>query len=352
MLSNKKPGQKLRLADFASVPQHRLLLLPILFATLALPGVCHAENDGHLNPLRAPNLSPTALIFGLPDLQTRLLSPKHPFELSLRTHVANTFVNRERENESIFIDGEVMSTTLELRGKLAENWEASISIPYIEHSKGTMDDLIFDWHDWFGLPQGGRQQATNDQFSYLYSNEGVLLLDVHESRTETGDLRLGIYHRQQWLEQEWIIQSEIKAPTGDADALTGSGAWDMSFGVGWQRELESKLGSFSHFAGLGFSYLGESDLELQKLQKRWALSGRAGFHWHALNWLSFTVQLDSNTPLYDSDLKNPGGMPMQLSVGTRFFISENLRFDASFGEDLNTLASPDFVVGLDVSLLW
>ena len=324
----------------------------LLLLTLTASGFCRANYTGYLNPLSTPVLKPTTLIFGLPDLQTRLLAPEHSFEISFQSHFANTFINRESGDEALLIDGEVQSFSLQARWKLTDTWEMAVSLPYISHSKGTLDNLIYDWHEWFGLPQGGRAQDTNNQFAYIYTRDGSTLLDLQEKQSEIGDVHFLFYHQARWLEQDWVAQVDVKAPTGDAEALTGSGAWDLSLGLGWQRELDSSLGKFSHFAGVGLSYLGSSDIGLSPLQEHWALTGRAGFHWHALSWLSLTGQIDTNTPLYDSELKSLGATPLQLSVGARFFISDRLRLDASFGEDLNTLASPDFVASVGAGLLW
>jgi len=326
---------------------NRLILLTVLAS-----GFCLADNNDYLNPLPSPILNPTTLIFGLPDLQTKLLAPEHSFKAGLQTHLASTFINRESGSEALLIDGEVLCISLEARWRLTGTWEMAISLPYISHSKGTLDDLIYDWHEWFGLPQGGRETDTNNQFSYVYSRNESTLLDLQKKQANVGDVHLRLYHQINWLEQDWIAQMDIKAPTGDAKALTGSDAWEWSFGIGWQRELTSRLGKFSHFAGAGFSYLGSSDLGLSPLQKHWAITGRAGFHWHALPWLSFTGQIDTNTPLYDSELKSLGGMPLQLSVGARFFISDALLLSTHFGEDLNTLASPDFMVSAGASVYW
>ncbi|WP_281169126.1 DUF3187 family protein [Hahella ganghwensis] len=305
----------------------------------------HGESPGrYMNPFIAPILLPTTNLFGLPDLQTRELPADATFELTLSSHLANTYINRNSSSENLEIDGEIMQTAIRGRWKLNDLYSLSIYIPYVDQGKGELDNLIYDWHEWFGLPQGGRTETTNNQFQYRYERQGQSLLDKEQSSPGLGDIRLGLQRKLDWLDQSWLAQAEIKAPTGEPDDLNGSGAWDASIGIGWQQEIDSGLGQFSRFAAAGLSYLGESDTRLSMIQKSWSLSARAGFHWHAFSWLTLTAQLDTHSPLFDSDLKPLSRFPMQLTTGGRFSLTDQLQIDLSIGEDLVTVVSPDFVI--------
>ncbi|OZG70516.1 hypothetical protein BTA51_25625 [Hahella sp. CCB-MM4] len=333
--------------------KHRLAC--IFSATLIslFSAATNADAPGrYMNPLTAPILLPTTNIFGLPDLQTRELSPDSRFELSLSSHLANTYINRSAGEDDAIIDGEIMVAAIKGRWKLNEHYDVSLYVPYVQQDEGQLDNLIYDWHEWFGLPQGGRTEATNNQFKYRYRHNGQTLMELNDSEAGLGDIRLGLQRSFVWGEQTWLAQMEIKAPTGDADYLNGSGAWDASLGLGWQQEVESQLGRFSHFAAAGLSYLGDMDLRLSSAQNNWAASARTGFHWHALQWLTITAQLDTHSPLYDSDLKSFSSFPLQLTAGGRFIINRSTDIQLSMGEDLNTVVSPDFAVNAAVSHRW
>jgi hypothetical protein len=305
-----------------------------------------SQQQRHIPPFMTHNWLPTSLIFDIPSFNTRLLPLTKPFEIALQLTTANTFIDAEKDSEKLILDGEVAVAALSAQWRFSYNWQLNLFLPYIDHSSGQWDDLIEDWHNWFNLPQGGRQESTNNQFEYFYrKSEKNLLTDVSESGSE-GDFRLALSKTMPYKQHDLVLHLELKAPTGKAEKLTGSGAWDVSTGIGWQLDSVMEAGIFSPFATVGVSYLGKTDLAIAAIQRRYVWSGRAGLHWHALSWMSLTVQLDSHSKIYNSNLKTLGGSSLQLTFGGHLFMADNIRMDLSIGEDLRTRVTPDFVVNM------
>ena len=330
----------------------RLLFVWLFFLLLtSLPAPAEAATNlslsqKHLPAFQTHNWLPTSLVFGVPNVSTRLLPASQPTEVTYLHTVANTYALRETTDEAILLDGEVTVSAISAQWHFNDDWQLNLLVPYIDHSSGILDDQIEDWHDWFGLPQGGRKESSNNQFAYLYRGQDGLAFSHREESGDLGDIRLGLARQILFREQSFVLQIELKAPTGDAGKYTGSGAWDLSAGIGWQQDFASPVGPFSSFATISLSYLGESDLAIAPLQEHHAFAGRAGLHWHALSWLSLTAQLDSHSKLYDSALQPLGDSTMQITFGGRLFPAEQWRLDIGFGEDLNRLATPDFVLNM------
>ncbi|AZZ90883.1 DUF3187 family protein [Hahella sp. KA22] len=323
------------------------IVYPCVCALLSSPAMALSPK-----PFEVANYSPLAQIFGLPSIQTALNTAPSGFEANLQHSTANTYVTHENINEISYFDGEVAITSLSLRWRFKDDAELTLRAPYVDHSKGLWDDFIYDWHEWFGLPQGGRTQDTNDQFAYVYQRNGERLLNFREEAAGIGDIRFGYSQQLHFWEQDWLAQLEVKAPTGNADKLTGSGAWDLSAGVGWEGSVDSPDQRFIPFAGAAVSYLGDSDLNLAPLQKNWALSLRAGGHWRALPYLTLTAQIDSHSGLYHSQLRELSNFSLQLTTGGQITLSDSLVLNIAIAEDLNTTITPDFVAILGMTYGW
>ena len=64
----------------------------------------------------------------------------------------------DSSTEYLNLDGETLRFALELRYGLAENWDLQLEVPWLEHSGGNLDRLIDDWHDLWGMSDGGRSE--------------------------------------------------------------------------------------------------------------------------------------------------------------------------------------------------
>lgn len=308
-----------------------------------------AIKSRYLPPLLAPNYLPTTLIYGIPGFNTGLLPTDSAYELTTQISTANTFIKTDKRGELLILDGEVRATTITLQWRFHEDWQSRVIVPHIAHTIGIWDDLITDWHHWFGLPQGRREEDTNGQFSYTYRRNDDIILNHPHPSSGIGDTRIAISRAIPYNGHQLTSHIEIKAPTGNSETLTGSGAWDWSAGVGWERGSGTTFGAVLSFATLNITYLGKTTSNLSTIQKRKVISARGGLHWHALDWMSLTAQLDGHSPLYDSSTKALGGSSLQLTLGGRFFLTSKQRLDLSIGEDLNTKISPDFVVNMALS---
>ncbi len=354
LCSTKVLGSKeLLLATMTFSPQgffgRFLLLFGFAFNCGLLQGAELSPAQINLPPFQGLDWMPTALIFGLPDLQTRLLPETEEWQITLHNNTANTYVYQEKTGETLLFDGEVQATGIRLDWRFLPTWQAQLDIPYIRHSSGIWDDVIVDWHRWFGLPQGGRDKVNSGQFGYFFANGGTVILNQTKETSSLSDIRLNLVHNRMFYNENFLLQAGVKLPTGSANKLTGSGNWDASIGVGWQQDAAFAFGHASYFLAAGASYLGKSDLKLANRQKRHSLLARAGIHWHAVEWLSLSIQLDSHSAHYRSQLKTLGGDSLQITFGGHLFFTEATRLSISVGEDLNTLVTPDFVVNLGLA---
>lgn len=318
--------------------------LVLVMASLALP-VWGVE----LTPFLVRNLSPPALIHGLAAAEPARQNVSGQFSARLSQDIVSNATMSDSASESVLLDGESYVTTLGLRYALAERLQIGIDLPWVAHNKGSLDGFIENWHDFFGLPNGDRSRMPDDELSYAYDNVkgDHLLLDNETSGV--GDVRLLVAYQLRASDDfAASLITSIKAPTGDADDLTGSGGWDVSIALSAQRDFKLTHGSAALWGGLSGSWLGDGDV-LESQQEDWAASAWAGAGWSPLDWLGFKLQLDGHSALYDSILDELGNPPVILTLGGTLGFGDKTTLDIGVGEDLAVNASPDVTFHLSLS---
>lgn len=248
-------------------------------------------------------------------------------------------------NEELLEDGESARLALSYRAALAKNWEYQIEVPVLVQGGGFLDGPIEDWHGFFGLPNGGRELAPQDRYRYRYVRNGVTLLDVRDSGTVLGDVRVGTGWR---VSESTALRGLLKLPTGDESSLSGGNAgaalwFDHAMDFGPASRWSSYLS--------GGASLSEESKILAGLQNSAVVFVGGGIACEVFNRLQLIGQIYAHSPLYKNTeldgLKNPG---LQLLLGSRWKISETLSFLLAFQEDPIVSSSPDF--SLHFGLSW
>ena len=323
----------------------RLLFCSILVTASATLPAWSLE----ITPFQVRNFSPTALVHGLPIAETPYVLPAGATSVNTSFDMASNATVSTRSNQDIILDGESYIATLGLRYGLSDTLQLGIDLPWVWHSEGFMDSFISDWHDFFGLPNGDRDDLQDDQLNYLYSREGKELLGLDDETNGFGDLRLQLAWQIKTTEQSaYTLRTQLKAPTGDADKLTGSEAWDISLALSAQRDFPLGKGQGALWGGFGISWLGDGEV-LEEDVEDYAANGWIGAGWAPLDWLALKLQIDSHTALYDNNLTELGDPAVMLTMGGSLALGEKTLLDIGVGEDLNVNASPDVTLHLNLA---
>lgn len=303
-------------------------------------------------PFDTLNGNPFQVLLGPPSWYTSGLASDARGEFSLQHSLSNSRRENEAGTEIAAFDSETGVTTFSARIKLPGALESYLNIPWITQSAGQLDSMIYNWHEWFGLPQGKRTRDTNDQFQLRYWEDEQSILASTEPSRALGDTRLGLVLPLDGSGFNGVVQSELRLPTGSAEELSGTGALGVSLGLGAHTSNDWLGSGALWYGGLGLSWNELGDTPLAYRQKSFMVSGRGGAQWQWFPACLFKIQLDSNSPAYDSDLKELGGVPLQLTAGLTFGLAENWWGDFTVTEDLNPGASSDFTTAFRVKYLW
>jgi hypothetical protein len=313
--------------------------LAILVIGLGVVGAAAARE----RPLAVYNQGALARAFELPVLgETAVLAPGAGLG-ALRYDLTTEYHTSGDAAEAVLLDGETDLLTLAFRRGIGAGLETTIEVPVLYQGGGFMDGPVEDWHQAFGLPNGGRENAPRDRYLYQYQRNGERLLDEHRSGADLGDIRFGLG----WQALDALaLRSEVKLETGSESHLAGGNG-----GVAVWGDLALPFPAASVFSGWlsgGTSWNGETDV-LADQQNRWIPFAGAGIALRALDHLSVLAQGYYHGALYDGSALDPFREALQLTLGLRYHVGNEVDVDFGFQEDLITSSSPDFSLHLGVS---
>lgn len=308
-----------------------LALLLCLFALSARAD----EQPADAFPLR--NHNPFLQVFGLPAFQTAELTQLDRWDVGLSVDVANDADDADRLNERLIIDAESRVLNLTVRRRISERLEVGIDVPYVRHSGGSLDSVIFDFHDLVGLPNSNRD-GPQDQYRLLFERQGVTLFDTSTPTSGVGDAQISAALGF----ENFTLRAAVKAPTGDPDKLTGSGAADLSLGAysGGVTSLFERVLSYSGFVGL--LALGDGEI-MPDLQHSTVPYGGAALRWQVTPRFALATQLYMQGSYFDAELDELGGSTFQLAFGADVRFARSL-LRVAIVEDIAAGAAPDFAL--------
>jgi len=267
---------------------------------------------------------------------------------------ASNYVDDSNAEEQLVLDGETTRITLSGRYGLSQNIELGVTIPYISHSGGFLDNFIIHYHELFGFPQGGREQAPRNRLLYRYSRDGSEKMRIDSSENGLGDMSLmagfSLYHDGKEYPRAVALRTSLKLPTGDSGSLRGSGSTDLSCWIIARDDYKLSIGHGTLFAALGVMVMTKGDV-LPDQQRHAVGFGSLGMGWSPRSWIALKVQLDGHTAFYkNSNLRALATDALQLVIGGTLGLSDRMTLDIAVSEDLATLTSPDVVFHFDLGM--
>ena len=303
----------------------------------ALLGCGQAFADGgfatrDLNPILQPIYLPTLATF----------NPQNGWKIDHSFYVTNTLQEESRGDESLLIDVENYRYELGIRYR-QDKWLARLDLPFISNSGGELDSTIADWHQFFGLPEGKRDQFSHDQINIDYQRDGTVEYDQDKSSSGIGDIALAIGYQ---ADARFAWFAGIELPSGDAANFSGNEALDTALWFTYQNKVNEEMGTF---ALLGVSFPGDGgNLEGLLVDQIWVAQG--GFDYRFKPKVVGTVQFDFHSQTIEDSELTAFGNSLQALFGLGFIdLFGAHRLDLFFSEDILVGSAPDISFGLRLS---
>lgn len=293
-------------------------------------------------PLPVRNLTPVALLYGLPRPLGSDLSQAGT-RLGLSLEITSNFAGKTRDSDTGFFDGETHLTTLSVgRSVGAERrFEVGVEIPYMRHTGGHLDGFIDGFHDVFGFPDSGRAAAARGVLDYRVVVDGTTYADIQNGQGHMGDVRAWFgYQGLRDANRSLALRGMLKLPTGKMASLSGSGGTDVALWAEYAnaRALRALRLELSLMAGAVL--LGKGDLAPGR-QRDVAGIFHFGLQLPLGKRVRLHAQLDAHTELLDTAVAQIGGAALQGTLGGRIELSRRFWLDLGVVENLTTKSAPD-----------
>jgi hypothetical protein len=310
----------------------RRAAVPALIALLA--------TTAQAEPFLTRNQNPLLALYGLPSPLPARLPPAGGGRVAGVINWGNTEKEDFSADGNYTLDAETFELRLHFDHALGGRVALHAELPWRQVSEGSLDGFIDDWHGVFGLPGGSRRRLPEDELLIEFVQGGTTLLSIDESTSGIGDIPIALGYQLHATDSStlstWLT---VKAPTGSADDLTGSGAVDVAATLAGQTQLNER---WQLFGQASVAWLGEGDL-LPELQESFAWTLMGGLTWNAWRALDVTAQVEANSRLYDGLDSELDGDAIVLTLGGSWRTEGGWRYDVGVSEDLQAGASPDIV---------
>lgn len=316
-------------------------------ALLALAGLLPL--GAQAEPFLTRNQNPLLALYGLPAPLPARLPESGGGRVAGVVNWSNTEKDESSRDGTYTLDAEVFEVRLHLAHAINERTALHVELPWRQVSAGSLDGLVDDWHGIFGLPGGSRRRLPEDDLLIEFREGDAKLFRFDESSSGIGDIPIAIGYQLRATERTalatWLT---VKAPVGDADDLTGSGAVDVAATLSGQSQLHDR---WQLFGQASVAWLGEGDL-LPDLQESFAWTLMGGLSWTAWRALDLTAQVEANSRLYDGIESELDGDAIVLTLGGSWRTAGGWRYDVGVSEDLQAGASPDIVFNFAVARVY
>lgn len=329
-----------------------LPLFPLLATLLLMPAVSAMALEAE--PFRTANRNPLVHGYGLPSERTPQLLPSGTWAAVITQDVSSIYTNSSTGAEQLILDGEQYRWTLTGKYALSDRFELGLELPVIHQAGGFLDGMIIDWHNLWGLPQGGRDNAPKNRLTYRYSKDGRQRLNVTDSSTGIGDLSLlagyRLFDQRTDGDHDAVtVRAQLKLPTGDSNSLHGTGSTDLALFLTGAMNRATEWGTLGVYGSAGGMVGSDGDL-LSRQRENLIGFGSVGVGWSPVDWIGFKAQLDLNTAFYrDSSLDELSQTALMLTIGGTLQLSDTYLLDIGLSEDLSVATAPDVTFHLGLS---
>jgi hypothetical protein len=312
-------------------------------AILALTALL--ADNASAEPFLTRNQSPLLALYGLPSPLPARLPASGGGRVAGVVNWSNTEKDESSGDGTYTLDAEVFEFRLHLDHAINERFAMHAELPWRQVSEGSLDGFIDDWHGIFGLPGGSRRRLPEDELLIEFREGDATLLRFDESASGIGDIPIAVGYQLHATDRTalatWLT---VKAPVGNADDLTGSGAVDIAATLSGQSQLHDR---WQLFGQASVAWLGEGDL-LPELQESFAWTLMGGLSWNAWRGLDLTAQVEANSRIFDGLHSEFDGDALVITFGGSWRTAGGWRFDVGVSEDLQAGASPDVAFNLAV----
>jgi hypothetical protein len=290
--------------------------------------------------LQTRDQNPMFQAYYLPSID---LNSHQGWQASHSFYLTNTFQHNRQGNETLIIDVENYRYDFSIAYQQDE-WRLSATVPFIFNEGGSFDDAIEGWHNFFGLPQGGRTSRPHNQLNIIYTKNGQTSFSQTAATNDMGDIAVSLsYSLVDSNKNLSAISFAIELPTGSENNISGNEAVDVALWLS-QAYRPSKLTSL--YGLFGVSLPGQGG-QLERFQESAVWVSQIGLEHQLYPDWSAILQFDAHTAFIEGSELRTLGNSLQVQIGLRVKqITQDHDIDLFFSEDILVGSAPDITIGV------
>ena len=264
------------------------------------------------------------------------------WSLAHSLYITNTYQTDQNSAEQLLIDVENSRYDLQVNYR-RQAWLFNLNLSLISNRRGFLDQAIEDWHDFFGMPQGGRDEVEHDLIQLFYQKDGVSLVNSQASSSGLADIQLAAGYQLTAHSQIWAA---MELPSSADSAFISNDATDLAV---WYSAWSRQSDRLSSHGNVGLAFPADQGLFEGRLHDQY-LFAQFGMIYRINPCYQILLQADYHSPIVKySDLDAlEDSLQMQFALGLpRLF--EDYRLDLYFSEDIAPGHAPDITFGLSLS---
>jgi len=290
--------------------------------------------------LNTRDQNPMFQAYFLPSID---LNSHQGWQVSHSVYLTNAFQSNQQGNETLILDVENYRYDFSIAYQ-KKKLRLSATLPLIFNEDGIFDDAIEDWHDFFGLTQGGRTSRPHNKLGITYTRNGETFFSQTNATNDIGDIAVSLSYSLSDSNKNFSTFSlAIDLPTGSEKNISGNGAVDTALWLS-QAYRASKL---TRLYGLyGISLPGKGG-QLERLRKSTVWVGQIGLEQQLYPGWNAILQFDAHTAFIEGSQLRALGHSLQVQIGLRVMkITEHHDIDLFFSEDILVGSAPDITIGV------
>ncbi|MBE9504056.1 MAG: DUF3187 family protein, partial [Proteobacteria bacterium] len=216
----------------------------------------YARDNVNLGPLYGRNQAPLLNLYYVMPVTDAGSLGRGRYNFRLDFDISNIYERHSAGNSILLYDMEIYRTAFNLTYGVYKDIDIHVEIPMLAFNGGKLDGPIQDYHDFFGFPNGGRENSPDGIFDYSYKVNGQALFDFPSHGLKLSDSNVDLKWRlidDSGRQPAVAARMGIKLPTGQYEDGTGSGEFDYSFGLALSKSHEE----LHLFAGLDYNIIKE-----------------------------------------------------------------------------------------------
>jgi hypothetical protein len=245
--------------------------------------------------------------------------------------------------DALQMDGELLRVGYKGRIGITDTIELGGELAFGYAGGGFLDSFLIDYHEALGLPDQGRSESPRDDYKVAVTNDGQTAYSMKPYDIEPFDVPLSLaWHILPCTKNRPFgigVRGGIELPLGDPNRGFGNGVIDKALGVFG----EARFGMLSLTAFAQHTFVRTPDRARQAgLAYRDVDAAGLGAEYLLSDGVAALLQVEAeSSTLRDLDFDVASNPQLQLWMGGRVRMSEDVAFEFAIGEDLSSHTSPD-----------